>query len=297
MAFDLDEWTKLMASVLALRPVSATNPRGVQQASRFIEWMLVDRGFEVHRVGSFDEASGTGSDILIATRPPRNSTMQAGKRRWVLMGGHFDVAEVDEAEVQEWRSDPFLPTVVEGRAYGRGVGDNLGPLIQRLLCITAEDEDSPGLAFLLHGEEETGSHYPHEVYPTLAQSSLLPEKVDLVLEETGYFLRGGALRLLVFHGDSDRPLAQAVIAQVRHFANDELRRDTVTEERYLNKAFGEQGCPFLKHIVPKLGAPYMSVGLNDVGTGIHGPNESVLAENVKAAAQVFRHLLDYLAYA
>ena len=44
---------------------------------------------------------------------------------------------------------------------------------------------------------------------------------------------------------------------------------------YLNKAFGQNKCPYLNHIVKD--NPYLGIGPNDDFTGVHAPNESIPA--------------------
>src|SRR5208283_4360722 len=41
-------------------------------------------------------------------------------RPGVVLSGHTDVVPVDG---QEWETDPFVPTVKDGRMYGRGTAD------------------------------------------------------------------------------------------------------------------------------------------------------------------------------
>ena len=49
--------------------------------------------------------------------------------------------------------------------------------------------------------------------------------------------------------------------------------DVKMEERFMNKANGVEGCPFLKHLVGN--GPYISIGPNDTATIIHEANESI----------------------
>ena len=48
-----------------------------------------------------------------------------------------------------------------------------------------------GLLFVIQGEEEIGSPWAHQVYPTLE----LPD-VDFWIDETGYFFKNGDQRVL-----------------------------------------------------------------------------------------------------
>lgn len=136
--------------------------------------------------------------------------------------------------------------------------DNLGPLAMRLAglqqCI---DEALPlcGIVWLIHGEEEIGSPFAHQLYPSLwplhaASPSLqtLPV-IDLWVEETGYFEATGAQRLLLNNATAllpGSPIQRAVDVVVAH-AISEGRKVNILN-RFMNKAFKE-GCPCLAHLV------------------------------------------------
>jgi acetylornithine deacetylase len=64
------------------------------------------------------DASGRWAN-LFATVPAHDGTIQGG----IALSGHTDVVPVDG---QNWQSDPFHPTVREGRLYGRGTCDMKG---------------------------------------------------------------------------------------------------------------------------------------------------------------------------
>ena len=80
-------------------------------------------------------------------------------RPTVLIYGHYDVQPVDP--VEEWKTPPFEPTVIDGRIFCRGATDNKGQHFAHLCGVAdalAEDGDLPvNVIFLLEGEEEIGS--------------------------------------------------------------------------------------------------------------------------------------------
>lgn len=79
----------------------------------------------------------------------------------VLFYNHYDVQPEDPLD--EWLSEPFEPTVRDGKLFCRGVADNKANFVVRLYAIEAlmaSDEGLPcNVKFLVEGEEENGS--PH----------------------------------------------------------------------------------------------------------------------------------------
>ncbi|MCC5890926.1 MAG: M20/M25/M40 family metallo-hydrolase, partial [Alkalibacterium sp.] len=79
--------------------------------------------------------------------------------RTILFYGHYDVQPADPLEL--WHSDPFTPTIRDGKIYGRGTGDNKGQLIAHILAVKTLLEQNGSLPvnvkFLYEGEEEKGS--------------------------------------------------------------------------------------------------------------------------------------------
>jgi len=83
-----------------------------------------------------------------------------GKREeYLLFYNHYDVQPVEP--LNEWISEPFSAEVRDGRIFARGVADNKGNLMARLMAIKSILEvygDLPiGVKFFVEGEEEIGS--------------------------------------------------------------------------------------------------------------------------------------------
>ena len=83
------------------------------------------------------------------------SRMQAEKPT-VLIYGHYDVQPPDPLE--EWLSDPFEPTIRQGRIFARGASDDKGQLMCHVAAVQAWLETTGDLPlnvkFILEGEEE-----------------------------------------------------------------------------------------------------------------------------------------------
>ncbi len=80
----------------------------------------------------------------------------------VLFYNHYDVQPAEPLEL--WESPPFELTIRDGKAFARGVADDKGHIISRLLALRAIRAINGGkypfhIKFLVEGEEEVGS--PH----------------------------------------------------------------------------------------------------------------------------------------
>ncbi len=77
----------------------------------------------------------------------------------ILIYGHYDVQPVDP--IEEWRTSPFEPTLINGNIYGRGTSDDKGQFYMYLAACEAFLSNGPSLPvnvkFFLEGSEESGS--------------------------------------------------------------------------------------------------------------------------------------------
>ena len=85
---------------------------------------------------------------------------QCGKpnAKTVLVYGHYDVMPVTPLEL--WNSEPFEPSIREGRLYARGADDDKGQSMiqaQAFKYLVEQGEMPCNVKFILEGEEEIGS--------------------------------------------------------------------------------------------------------------------------------------------
>ena len=243
------------------------NPEGLKLNSEFVTSLFRERGFSVKRVPNPDAPY---RPILIATSPINQNRPTAG------FFSHYDV---EDAQPLEWNTNPWSLHELNGRWYGRGVADNLVPLAQRILLLD-EMMKYCNLVFVLQGEEEIGSPFAMEMYPSLD----LPT-IDMWVEETGYFYKNGNHRIMAVNVNNK---LESVIHEIVEL-NSSLGLDTKVRIRPMNKAFGNQGCPCLVHLLKN--TPYIALGPNDDYSTIHGIDESIDPSLLQPSAQ---HLLKAL---
>lgn len=252
-ALDLDHPALLLSSALVAHK---TGPRdaGHQTCVVWLAGELEAQGFAVRL------HEGDGAPPVIEAHRPAS-----GMAGHVVLYGHYDTVGAGGS----WRTDPDQVNLVDGRLFARGVADNKGPLAARLWALSTL-ERTPELTWFIQGEEETGSRHARRVLA----ARVTPLKADLYLDETGYFEGDtGSLRLLArrVNGPVDSVLQDWI--QAIRVLTSRAGLGARHEERGLNKTVVPGGCPF-DDALPS-GARVFALGVNDTGSAIHGPNESL----------------------
>ena len=109
---------------------------------------LAPLGFDCHPL-PFGPADGVVSNLW---------AVRAGRREGptLVFAGHTDV--VPTGPLEQWRSDPFVPTHREGRLHGRGAADMKSSLAAMVVAteefLAAQPAHRGSLAFLLTSDEE-----------------------------------------------------------------------------------------------------------------------------------------------
>lgn len=257
-----EKWIETVTRWVSYRSIE-DNPDGLKKCSdELIDWMK-NIGFDIE---TYHDSKAPYRPVIVATKPPEYGN------RWIGFFHHYDVEPADE---ENWKTDPWKAVLADGLLYGRGIADNIGPFVQRLIILEDNLPDC-GLLFVIQGEEEIGSPWAHQIYPKLE----LPE-VRMWIDETGYFYKNGDQRILSV-GESellDR------ITQRLFIENHSVGRGTRIRNRVMTKAFGENKCPCLAHLLK--GAPYLAIGPNDDTVRVHGPNEALDTNLLSLSA---RHL-------
>src|SRR3954464_3417291 len=144
MAALLDDLNEL----LRIRSVSAgrPNPEGIREAAEWVRERVLRAGGE--------------AELLREQNPLVYGALRANRDGApdVIVYGHYDVQDVGPAD--EWQSDPFEPTVRDGRLYARGSSDDKGnslPVLHAACEMHAAGELPVNVRVLIEGEEEASS--------------------------------------------------------------------------------------------------------------------------------------------
>lgn len=137
----------LFRDVIAQPSISATG-EGIEECAELVKNTLI--GF------------GIPARIIPTNKHPivYGERLDGGKGAVTMIYyGHYDTMPADP--VEEWATPPFLLTIKDGRAYGRGAADNKGLFIAGLsgmrAYLKAEKKFPINIKVVIDGEEECGS--------------------------------------------------------------------------------------------------------------------------------------------
>ena len=140
-----EEYIEILKRYCAQPSISAQNI-GIEEMAQMVRDTLDGLGAETQRI----ETSGY---------PIIYGELGKGKKRTLTFYNHYDVQPPEPLD--EWESDPFTPTIRDGRIYARGVADNKGSLLSRICAVDAYQkvygELPVNIKFITEGEEEVGS--------------------------------------------------------------------------------------------------------------------------------------------
>lgn len=145
---DLAEWLRI--------PSVSAQPDHSGDVRRSAEWLaakLKETGFTTVEVWETD-----GAPAVFAEWPSGEPDAPT-----VLVYGHHDVQPA--AREDGWHTEPFEPTVIDGRMYARGAADDKGQVffhtlgVRAHLAATGRTAPAVNLKLIVEGEEESGS--PH----------------------------------------------------------------------------------------------------------------------------------------
>ncbi|UCZ51397.1 M20/M25/M40 family metallo-hydrolase [Bacillus shivajii] len=163
---------------LLRQPSISSQNIGVTECATMLANMIEDIGMDAEIIHT------PGQPIVYAERIVSPDALT------VLIYGHYDVQPPEP--LSEWHSEPFEPTIRDGKIFARGVGDNKGQLMAQVLAVKSYlqcyGELPINVKFVFEGEEESTSvHLEQFVHDH--QEKL---KADLVYTSDGPMHASGA---------------------------------------------------------------------------------------------------------
>lgn len=162
---------------------------------------FLDELYELLRIPSVSAKTEHKDDMLKCAEAVKNSLLKAGcdkaevmatdghpavygekiidpSKPTVLVYGHYDVQPVEP--LNEWKTGPFEPTLIDGKIFARGSADDKGQFymhVKALEILSQTHSQTTNIKFLIEGEEEVGS--PNLGKFVAANKNLL--KADVIL--------------------------------------------------------------------------------------------------------------------
>ncbi|MFL5403048.1 MAG: dipeptidase [Gemmatimonadales bacterium] len=145
-----------LTDFLSIPSISAL-PAHAPDCRRAAEWLV-------------KHLEGLGCPVVNLVEGPGHPVVWAESPRipdapTLLIYGHYDVQPPDPLE--EWKTEPFAPTVRDGKLYARGASDDKGQVFCLLKAYEAvlDSKRRPplNLHFIFEGEEECGGNVIYEL--------------------------------------------------------------------------------------------------------------------------------------
>lgn len=157
-----------------------------------------------------------------------------------VFAGHTDV--VPSGELSEWNTDPFVPTIKDGKLFGRGAADmksGLAAMVVACETIVAKNKKHPGtLALLITSDEEGKAEHGTKAVIEKIMERNHPIDYCVVGEATSAKCLGDAIRVgrrgslhgyITIHGTAGHVAYPDKVKNIIHLALpalEELTRET-----------------------------------------------------------------------
>ncbi|MFT6507710.1 M20/M25/M40 family metallo-hydrolase [Pseudoalteromonas sp. S558] len=276
MTIELTEYNKFisMASIVG-------DSLGNKNAIDFVTSFLEGLGFNIR----ISNTKHTAQPTIIAHYSGRLCDKK------IVIYGHYDVAPVKSEN--NWLSEnPFLLKRINGRIYGRGIADNKGPLLARMLAMKSlilSKKAIPEIMWLIQGEEEImhGNRVAYDIF----KHEISSFGANTYIEETGFNNLDTGSQIAFLWSPS---LTDLQLSSWHDLLNHSLDNPNI-EYRHLNKLNGIKACPLLANL-PK-DSVYIGFGPNDRLHNIHQDNESLDESNLLKHQKQFENFLaNYASY-
>lgn len=143
-----EKYLKSLFNLLNIESISTLSEKrdDCKKCANFLKDYLKNIGF------SSELISTNGNPVVFAEYKLSDTA------KTVLIYNHYDVQPIDP--ISEWKTEPFKPTIKDGKIFARGAEDNKGQLFFIVTAIESLIKESNigfNVKFIIDGEEECGS--------------------------------------------------------------------------------------------------------------------------------------------
>ena len=143
---NLDRYIEELTPLLKQKSISETHD-GIDECAELVGAMLRENGIPA-------KVYQTSGNPIVFGEVKHDDNAPT-----VLIYGHYDVMPVEPLD--QWRTEPFTPTIIDGKLYCRGASDDKGQSFTYIKGYEAYREIMGGVPvnvkFIFDGEEEIGS--------------------------------------------------------------------------------------------------------------------------------------------
>ena len=151
---------------LVRQPSVSAQRLGFDNAPRLVAEIFTEHGFESEIIPTPNDGlpsvygyAPASIDAFCRAQSASGVDSPSAEPPTLMLYVHYDVQPTDPIEL--WKTDPFEPTRIDDRLYGRGMSDDKGNIAARLAVINAFRDEWGGLPcnvkIFAEGEEESGS--------------------------------------------------------------------------------------------------------------------------------------------
>ena len=169
------EFKRILSDLIRFKSIAINHEECVKTAN-YLSDILRDTGFKVNIV-----KIKNGNPVIFAE-------IKGDDESSLLFYNHYDVQPAEP--IEEWLTYPFELKIRNGYLYGRGVGDNKGNIVSRLIATKNMLEKRGflpyGVKFVIEGEEEAGSPHLWEALKQQKEKGFFRDVKGAIWEFGGY---------------------------------------------------------------------------------------------------------------
>ncbi|MHA1677002.1 MAG: M20/M25/M40 family metallo-hydrolase [Candidatus Njordarchaeales archaeon] len=183
MSDEITLFEEFVSPLIKLNTV-AVNKEECEMAANYVWELFIKNNFDSEVI-----ITEEGNPVVIAKIDGKTD-------KYLLFYDHYDVQPAEP--IDEWNTPPFELTAKDGKYVARGIADNKGDLVSRIIAVRSYIEENGelpiGIKFVVEGEEEQGSMHLKDA---LMQKRDFFKDVIGVIWEFGHYTKDEKINLIL----------------------------------------------------------------------------------------------------